>query len=382
MVKKFTIRNVITAGLLLILCIPPACLLIKQCVRTGGVIGLIRFGEDFQDSVLPKIKELAPRPVSSHGYDAQFYAPMALHPGLLDADENPVADTYRARRIGLPALAFCLGAGQPAWILYVYALLNAGFWLILFAALVRYTGFHRPRDLLLAGALLWSTGALVSLTRALTDLPATVLGTLAILFFQSKPVVSAVLLGASGLVKETSILSFPAIPWDGRFCWKSLKKLILPGLIACLPLALWLAFIQFRIGDGLAAGSGNFNFPFFGIAQKTIASTQELIGQGSAWYGRRLFELLCPLSLLIQMLYLAVKPRLSSAVWRFGIGFAVLLALLGASVWAEQNAYSRVLLPLTFSFNLLIHRHESGWRLGLWYLLGNGGMLWMLRIAL
>ena len=375
-------QKMIVAGLLLLLLIPPLNLLIKQCVRTGGVIGLIHFGEDFQKSLLPEIKELAPRPVSPQGYDAQFYAPMALHPGLQDANGSlVVTDTYRARRIGLPALAFCLGAGQPVWILHVYALLNAGFWLILLAALVRYTGLRRFRDLLLACALLWSTGTLVSLSRALTDLPATVLGTLAILFFQSKPIIAALFLSASGLVKETSILSFAAIPWDGRFRIRSLKKLILPGLIACLPLVVWLAFVQFRIGDSLAAGSGNFDFPFFGIARKISTSFQTLIAQGPARGGRRLFELLCPLSLLIQMLYLAVKPRLNSGVWRFGIGFAVLLVLLGASVWAEQNAYARVLLPLTFSFNLLIHQHESGWRLGLCYLLGNGGMLWMLFTA-
>jgi len=382
MVEKSIYKKWIAAVLVLILLVPSVSLLREQCARTGGVVGLIHFGERFQESALPEIKELAPPPVSPYGYDAQFYAPMALHPGLLDIEGNlVVTDTYRARRIGLPALAFCLGAGQPAWILHVYALLNAGFWLILLAALIRLTGFCRFRDLLLACALLWSTGTLGSLARALTDLPATVLGTLAILFFQSKPIISAVLLGASGLVKETSILSFAAIPWDGKFHIKSLKKLILPGLVLCLPLALWLAFVQFRIGDGLAAGSGNFRFPFFGIAQKMYDSLQELIAQGPARHGRRLFEFLCPVSLFIQMIYLAVKPRLSSAIWRFGFGFAVLLAVLGTSVWAEQYAYARVLLPLTFSFNLLIHQHESGRRFGLWYLLGNGGMCWLLFTA-
>jgi hypothetical protein len=346
------------------------------------VIGLINFGEQFQKSVLPEIKALAPQPMSKYGYDAQFYAPMALYPGLRDSEGNPVADTYRAQRIGLPALAFCLGAGRPVWILHVYALLNAGFWLILLAALFRYTGFRRPRDLFLACALLWSTGTLVSLYRSLTDFPAVALGTLAVLCFRSRPLISAVLLSASGLIRETAALCFAAIPWDGSFRIQSLKKLILPGLILCLPLLLWTAYVHVRIADATADSYGNFDFPFFGISQKIVGSLQELIAHGPARDGRRLFEFLCPLSLLIQMLYLVVKPRWRTEIWRFGIGFVVLLALLGGDVWTEQNGYPRILLPLTFSFNLLIHQHESGWRLGLWYLLGNGGLCWLLFTVL
>lgn len=382
MIKTSIIQKAIVAGLLLILCVPPTCLLIKKSVRNGGVIGLIHFGADFQDSVLPEIKALAPRPVSPQGYDAQFYASMALYPGLLDSDGNPVADTYRAKRIGLPALAFCLGAGRPAWILHVYALLNAGFWLILLAALIRYTGFRRPRDLFLACALLWSTGTLVSLSRALTDFPAVALGTLAVLCFRSRPLISALLLSASGLIREASAFCFAAIPWDGSFRLRSLKKLIVPGLILCLPLLLWTAYVHAQLADVPATRYDNFNFPFFGIVLKIVDSLQELIAQGPARNGRRLFEFLCPLSLLAQTLYLVVKPRWRTEIWRFGIGFVVLLSLLGGDVWTEQNGYPRIFLPLTFTFNLLIHRHESGWRLGLWYLLGNGGMLWMLRMAL
>lgn len=381
MVETSIFKKLITAGLLLILLIPPVNLLIKTSLHTGGVIGLIHFGKRFQESALPEIRKLSPRPVSPYGYDAQFYAPMALHPGLRDSAGNPVADTYRAQRIGLPALAFCLGAGRPVWILHVYALLNAGFWVMLLAVILRYTEFRRPRDLLLACALLWSTGTLVSLNRALTDFPAVALGTLAVLCFRSRPLVFAALLSASGLIRETSVLCFAAIPWDGSFRIRNLKKLIVPGLILCLPLLLWTAYVHVRIADAMAARYENFDFPFFGIGKKITGSLRELMAHGPARNGRRLFELLCPLSLLIQMLYLVVKPRWRSEFWRFGIGFVVPLALLGGDVWTEQNGYPRILLPLTFSFNLLIHRYESGWRLALWYLLGNGGMCWLLLTA-
>ena len=47
------------------------------------------------------------------------------------------------------------------------------------AAFLRHVGLERPRDFLLAAALLWSTGTLVSLQRALTDFPAAALGVVA-----------------------------------------------------------------------------------------------------------------------------------------------------------------------------------------------------------
>ena len=91
--------------------------------------------------------------------------------------DNPL---YRSRRIGLPLLAYCLGLGKPAWILQVYSLLNVVFWLLLLAVLGRCFGFQRPRDILLAIAMLWSTGTLTSIEHSLTDLPAAVLGFLAV----------------------------------------------------------------------------------------------------------------------------------------------------------------------------------------------------------
>jgi len=86
---------------------------------------------------------------------------------------------------------------------------------------------------------------------------------------------------------------------------------------------------------------------------------------------------LAPLSLCGQAAYLFFRPRFDDATWRMGIGFGLLLLLLGGSVWIEQFGYCRVLLPLTFSFNLLVHKYESGARLAAWYLGGNVGMFWM-----
>jgi len=192
---------------------------------------------------------------------------------------------------------------------------------------------------------------------------------------------ATILLGTSGLVKETSILSFAAVPWRKKPQGGDVKQLVISTLIIVLPITLWLIYVHVRLPFGLASGAENFAFPIIGIAHKLYSGIHGLITE---WAGASLprqadllFEILCPLSLVTQAIYLAARPRLSSEAWRFGIGFVMLLSILGPSIWVEQYAYCRVLLPLTFSFNLLIHKHESGTRFATLYLMGNGGMCWL-----
>jgi hypothetical protein len=75
----------------------------------------------------------------------------------------------------------------------------------------------------------------------------------------------------------------------------------------------------------------------------------------------------------VQSLYLLVRPDPRSTLWLYGIGFAVLFWLIGPPVWAEQGAYTRVLLPLTLSFNLLLlERRPTGFPY--WFTAGNIGL--------
>ncbi|MBN1538427.1 MAG: hypothetical protein JW908_16955 [Anaerolineales bacterium] len=379
-------KPLITIGLLIILCFLPACILFRHYTAEDGFLGLIYFGQNFQSAALPEVKEIAPVTSSQWGYDGQFYSQLALRPTLSDealvhALDNP---PYRARRIGLPLLAFCLGLGKPAWILQIYALLNVVFWLVLLATLYRFVGFKCVRDWLLVFALLWTTGTLTSVERSLPDLPAAVLGVLA-LYSNNNWIMAASLLGVSGLVKETSILSYAAIPLKNGLSRVALKRLIVSALILFLPLALWLIYVHLRLPSGTEMGIGNFDLPFFGIMLKLWNDIHMLVNMGlsaSMLDLAKLFsEILCPLSLIVQAVYLLLNPRYKSATWRYGIGFVILLALLGESVWVEQLAYCRALLPLTFSFNLLIHEHNYGYKYWVWYLLGNGGMCGMLIYA-
>ena len=370
------------------LCAFPIRILIDGYTPGSGFLGLLYFGQEFENSLLPEVRELSPVVSSQWGYDGQFYAQLALHPTLQDdalvqALDYPI---IRSRRIGLPFLAFCLGLGRTTWILQIYALLNFGFWLLLLVAIIRCVGHHRLRDFLLAIALLWSTGTLTSVTRALLDLPAAVLGVLAV-FSGSRWIVASVLLAAAGLVRETSILSFPAVALRKSPRGYDVKRLLMSTLIMMLPMGLWYVYVHVRLPSGTTIVARDLAFPLSGIVYKLSNSFHSVAtGWAGASISQRvtlLFEVLCPLSLMIQALYLTAKPRLSSTAWRYGIGFVILLCFLGQRMWQEQYAYCRALLPLTFSFNLVIHKHESGTRFVTWYLLGNVGMCWLvLRLLL
>src|SRR6185295_9966545 len=76
----------------------------------------------------------------SSGYDAQYYAQIAMHPRLSDPEiRNAVDDLpYRARRILFCWTAYALAFGNPAGALQVYAVQNIVCWLALAVLLLRW----------------------------------------------------------------------------------------------------------------------------------------------------------------------------------------------------------------------------------------------------
>ena len=373
------------AIVLVVLAALPAGFVLNAYSSQDGFLRLIYFGQNFKESSLPEVQAIDPPRKSEWGYDGQFYAQVALVPLLNRDDLSSALDnpTYRARRIGLPLLAFSLGLGKPALVLQLYAVLNCSFWLFLLAALYRLSGFRRSRNVLLAAALLWSTGTLVSIARALPDFPAAALGVIAVVS-KLHWTTAALLFAVAGLFKETSMLSFIARAWPDRDGEQGrIRRWLMTCALMVGPLALWILYVHSKMSGGMGWETDNFSWPFSGISRKLyVAGPNVLHGTLSGGRSDGLFELLCPISLLVQSAYLFLKPRTDSKTWRFGIGFAVLLCCLGDSIWVEQYAYARVLLPLTFSFNLLLHEHERGACFATWYLPGNVGMAWLCLRAL
>jgi hypothetical protein len=140
------------------------------------------------------------------------------------------------------------------------------------------------------------------------------------------------------------------------------------------------------LASAAALGQGIFAVPLTGLAGKILNAAHALYWEaGDVPLVKRfyyLFELLAPLSLTLQAMYLLLRPRLTDPIWAFGAGFASLLGLLGNSVWIEQFGYCRVLLPLTFAFNLLIHATERSERFWWWFVVGNLGLTSILGLTL
>jgi len=290
-------RSLVRVVIVLMLIAVPLKLLVDSYVPGHGFLSLVHFGERFSSTRLSEINELEPPTRSPSGYDGQFYAQLAVYPSLRGEDianalDNPA---YRARRIGLPALAMSLGLGHTAWVLNIYSVLNFVFWLLLLVLLLRFIGLRQRRDALLFIALLWTNGTLISCARALTDLPAAVLGVAATLM-PGAWLIPICLLSTGALIKETSVLSFAVLPGlnGGN---KLGVRVIQTGVLLFAPLLLWLVYVQMMMGSGGGTGIGNFSWPVWGVIQKLVEAVRTLVYTPVFSPGRfahSVFEVLCP----------------------------------------------------------------------------------------
>ena len=365
-------------GVIIFLIVPIVMILLNHFDRDKGFLELIYFGQIWESGALPEVREIDPPRLFEVGYDGQFYAQIALSPALKNPDLPAAIDnpTYRAQRIGLPLLAYFLGLGYAPMVLQIYALLNVGFWTLLLVVLVKRIGIRDLKDVLLLVGILWSTGTLTSLSKSLTDFPAAALGIIAIVSSRSWRN-STFLFLAAGLIKETSIVSAIAIPVrsfrERRDYIRSSISVLAIGLV----ILIWYSYVHFRFSSTGYGASHGITWPFVDLISKLGSAYDHLMqhdGKTITEKAYLLFELLAPVSLLTQAIYLMVKPRIRSSLWRFGIGFAFLFCILSLAVLKEQYASLRVCLPLTFAFNFLIHKYEKDYAHFIWFAVGNVGL--------
>ncbi len=342
----------------------------------GGWTKLIRFGAEFETRALPRLQGVDHyvfhSPASRLGYDGQFYAQLALDPTLRDpafdrALDNP---SYRARRIGLPALAYGLGAGNPTWIIQAYALANLGFWFVLAITLLALLQPWDPRKAACLAAALVTGGALTSMKHSLTDLPA------AALIMTGLALGSwggGATLAASILTRETSLLAAFA-QLEFRRPMTKARRLRNGGLLAfaVVPFAAWFVYVKLRFG-GLHWSSGGRNFaPPLRAAFACFAENFRLFThEGPADAAQRaglvrwfyvdspMHEMLTVAALGAQGVYLLLRRDVSSPVWRTAVGYMALGCVLGPAVWEGTGAAARTLLPMTLCFYVLLARERA-----------------------
>ncbi len=308
-------------------------------------------------------------------YDGGYYGQIATSPALRDPALQTATDDlgYRARRILLCAVAWVLGGGEPVAAMHAYAALNLFLWLGLALLLWRIFPAGDWRGALAWVFMLFSAGVILSVRLALTDLAALLLTAGAVLLVErARPNSAAGLLGLAGLSRETALLGATALLPANRADWqpRRLVPVVLRGLLVALPLALWLLYLQ-RFANGTSTGQSNLTWPLAGW----IGRWRELAGSSELAGNPRLFweTVVGHLALSVQVAYLALRPRRECPWWRVGATYAVLCICLGVAVWEGlPGAATRVLLPLTLTFNVRVVRDRASL---LWLLLGNLGVL-------
>ncbi len=308
----------------------------------------------------------------SFGYDAQYYAQLALDPALRDPSLSQSIDNppYRARRILLPWTAYLIGFGQSNWVLNVYALQNILCWFLLGWLLLRW---FPPRDF--AHAFRWlavmlSIGIWLSAFFSLVDGPSMLLLGLALRWIEmGRGWWATGLLALGGLAKETNLMGAAALApekWTNIRGW---SRAILQGALVAVPLVIWFVILEQRFaGTGSWAGARNFAWPFVDYGNRW-AELFEAVVDGQTRWKFLSTGLATHISVTVQALFLLLWWQWRRAAWRLTVPFAVLAFTLGHAVWeGYPGASSRVLLPMLLGFNLLVPYTRKWWPI---LLLGN-----------
>ena len=371
---------------LLILCAAlPTAYVIKQYEVRHDLTQMIFFGQAFQAKALPEIRQLKVATDSIGGYDGQFYAQIAIdpalrNPALLGAMDDP---GVREQRIFLPFLAFLLGGGKPASILFVYAILSLFFWYGLLALLIWQVRPTNARHFLVIFAITWTSGALFCVERALPDLAASTLGLLSLNVVEPA---GALLIALAMLAKPTSGLFVLRYVWplpQNLLAWAMRGGLV---LCALLPFVFWQFYVWHAIPRATATDPAAFSPPVLGCLQSEaqcwdawkVVPYRFLFREITLWENN-LFGFLGPISVTVQCVFLLARPRWRDPVWLMGAGFAVLFFFFSPAMIVGELGYARTVLPATIAFNLLILEVRRLPLFLLYLITGNIGLLLILR---
>ena len=334
-----------------------ALLVLVQGPFCGDLRGVARFGWKFPNPPwLQDVPEL-----SRAGYDGQFYAvlasdPLLRRPATRRAIDNP---GYRSTRILIPLLAWISVAGSSRAAPYAYVVWC---WVLgLAGPLLLLLWYRRSRGRIAWGVLLCFNGGLVvSMLRATPDA-----GALAIMFgalYLAELGTSSGLTATGGalavLARETSLLAVPGLAWPqvkaGR--WRSTLVVVATPALA---FALWRLHVRVTIHRGFGSAWTNFGVPLGWVLPKLRRLS------GLAWGHRAALEWMgvawVVLFLTIAASYIFWRRRLTPMLIAF-LAFAALAAAVNMRVYAEVNAFARVLIALPLLGAALVRDEPFPWR--------------------
>lgn len=313
------------------------------------------------------VRELRAQPVfvypGENGYDGAAYVQIAFHPDL-DSPELSTAIgnvPYRARRILGSAVAWLLAGGNPAYIANRYAALNVAVWLALALLLWRVLPVTDARGWVAWAGVMFSAGALHSVRLALTDLLGAALVTAALaLAERGRGRAGLAALALSGLARETALIAVTGL-WRGP--WMAARPWALNAgrtVLVALPLLAWMGYVRWKAGPA-DQGLGNLALPVLGWVEKWGEVCRIYVREPNfRWLNTT--TLFATIALTVQAAWLFRRPRLDQPWWRAGVTSAALMLLLGTAVWEGQpGAATRVLLPMSIAFAVLVVRERARW---------------------
>jgi hypothetical protein len=331
-----------------------------------ALLGLPK-GHDYE---LPEMQALRQIDYEGTGYDAQYYVQLALRPSLRNRDIDRAMDSppYRARRILFSWTAFAAGLGRPRLIVQVYALQNVVCWLVLAWLITRWIPPETPRLFALWAASMFSHGLLFSVRFSLLDGPSLLLIAIAALAVErGRPWAAASMTGLAGLARETNLLAAVILARRprGRRPW--VQSAGLAALVA-VPLIVWQDYLYSIYRTTSLAGGDQLARPFTAFLGAWRLALTGVAAQGIV--SPALHPLLITISLTVQTLFLVRTRAWDQPWWRTGAAFAALMMIVSPAVWVgNPGAITRVVLPLTFGFNILLSRETRGF--WVWCVTGN-----------
>ena len=143
--------------------------------------------------------------------------------------------------------------------------------------------------------------------------------------------------------------------------------------IIVLPIVMWSYYVTQTVGRD-TVGMFNFTYPFVGFFRKLYFSWSEAF---SEFPRMPILEMLAPISMAVQAIWMVRQMDWRSRWWLFGAGAVLLSVVIGDFVWASQSAYARCLLPMTVAFNVTLFQHAylTSERKRVWWWMGNLGLL-------
>jgi hypothetical protein len=330
-----------------------------------GFTSMIVFGTQFQPRALPEVRSMSLHLIEGPGYDGQFYAQLAVRPAPWDPEIQKALDMpwYRGGRIFPIALAAGLSFGNAELAVNLYAVQYILVWLVLAAVLARWFPPSGVRELVAWAGVLFSSGVLVSVCRALPDAWGLLWVVIGLLVWQRERGAGyrgPIALALAALARETTLTSVAV--FADRTPRSNWRRVALQVALIALPTLCWLGTLRLMSGEGY--GGSNFGIPFAALIGRFRVLVSDAARVGWTSPGDVLWPGVTLLALVAQAAFFVVRIRPKEWTWRLGIANVALLALLGPPVLEGYPvAAARVLTPMLFAFNLAVPRTKWQWPL-------------------